>query len=290
MIDQHRRIVDNLRNAPSKFYSLDELSQIKCPCCSKSDYQVSRYPASKSKVFAGQILLQCMNCKVAFVPNTRLNLSEYYNEEYAKEFMPRRLYTGKFYAPENPLWALPEKPVQKRAKFFSNLITERLGNVDRILDFGAGEGFFLKEVQAQEKFAVELDVNSQKILQEELGVQLTDLADVENLDVITSLRSLEHLLFIEVEQTLRAMKRAMKPGGMLIIDVPNGAEQLERFGTGELKQFEQLEPHTMFFSWFSLVLLLNEVGFKLELTNTSYSTVTGEVDAAGPTLMFVCRK
>lgn len=290
MLDM-RQIVNTLRTAPSKFYDVEDLNRLECPSCGhRTSYSVARYPASKSKVFAGQLLVKCNRCDMAFVSDEALKLDEYYSEGYAREFMTRRLYTGKFYAPENPFWSLPERPVQKRARFFSNLIEQKIGVPQKALDFGPGEGFFLKEMKAEQKFAVELDVNCQKILREELDVTLVDLGSAKDLDVITAIRSLEHLFYTDLRVTLTNMRKALKPGGLLVIDVPNGFAQLQRFAGGELKTTEQLEPHTLFFSAKSLKQVLLSIGFKIEFSSSRYSSDHEEfsTELSGETLIVMC--
>lgn len=277
---EYRTIIGNIRSAPSPYFDLEQLSQIGCPCCGLSKYAVRRYPAHKSKTFAGQILLQCKVCSVAFVPNTELDLKSYYENEYAAEFMKRRLHDGEFWSQSNPFWQQGKRlPVQDRATFHSTLLRTVVGNAHTLLDFGPGEGFFLNEVDAEFKYALELDPNCQTILKNELGVELVDrVSSVSNFyDVVTSLRSLEHLPYNQVRTVVTEIHSALKPGGRFLVDVPNGAMQMVKFGLGSLSPFAQLEPHTMFFSGYSLRVLLEQCGFRIEWSTSVYDPDSSEL-------------
>ncbi len=52
----------------------------------------------------------------------------------------------------------------KRARWHARLLEDRFGRLGRVLDIGAGPGFFLHYVNAAEKFAIESDRHSLPML------------------------------------------------------------------------------------------------------------------------------
>lgn len=252
-----------LRTAPSPMFRLKDLRKQRCVSCGGTDLSVCRYPAYKSSFFAGLILAQCRTCGLAWVPVPDLDLDTYYTRHYADEFRSERAYEGAFYADGNPLWSKPTHKVRDRSRQHAADLA-RFGPFGRVLDLGAGEGMFLNEIQAEEKYAVELDAYSVRILTEELGVTVQNLGDrADFFDLVMASHSLEHFTYQNIEDILRGVFRALKPGGLFHIEVPPGAVQLMRFNRGNRPPTQRLEPHTLFYSSHALDRLLRDAGFEL---------------------------
>lgn len=98
---------------------------------------------------------------------------------------------------------------------------------DVVLDIGAGDGHFLKNIQARKKIAVDLSAHVQELTRfgvEVIQVPASDFANQlsEKADVILMSNFLEHLpnkkVLLEV---LAECHHALKPGGRLLILQPN---------------------------------------------------------------------
>jgi SAM-dependent methyltransferase len=258
-----QELVD-LRCAASPRHSLADLAAQRCAACCGQDLVVCRYPAFRSPIFAGQLLCQCRDCGLAWVPNTELDLAAFYEGGYAAAFSPERIYDGPFYGPDNPIWQGPKTRPHQRAETHAQLVA-RFGPLGRVLDLGAGVGFFLRAVAADEKYACELDPNGARILTEELGVTLLPGPEARQdfFDLVVASHVLEHFTYLDLPKILAHVWRALHPGGVFLIEVPTGAEQLDAFSAGRRGRKQRLEPHTLFFSSDAMLRFLHAAGFEM---------------------------
>ena len=114
----------------------------------------------------------------------------------------------------------------KQAKNYNSWLVEKVienmpAKAERIIDFGAGNGSFAKEVEKQSNkkvVCVEPAENMQEHLQGlEKAKSLESLADNEA-DFIYSLNVLEHIE--KDEDVLRLLRQKIKKGGVILIYVP----------------------------------------------------------------------
>lgn len=103
------------------------------------------------------------------------------------------------------------------------LVTNENKSKGNLLDIGAGTGDFLNEANKQGWTTLGYEPNnSAKILAENKGVVFTDDIFVlpnASFDVITMWHVLEHVP--NLEEYIANLKRLLKPGGTIIIAVPN---------------------------------------------------------------------
>lgn len=264
-LQAERAALKRIRTAPSPMVDIADLVRQRCISCDSASDRIAvcRYPAYNSGFFAGLILARCTQCGLGWVPIPDLDLDGYYVNHYANEFRPERAYKGKFYDQANPIWAREIHRPRDRARRHAADVA-RFGPFRRVLDIGAGEGIFLSTIEAEEKYAWELDSYSVQILQDELGVTLQRLeARTEFYDLIEASHVLEHFTFDTLPNILRDAFRALRPGGIFYIEVPIGAHQLDNLTAGQLPERPALEPHTLFFSSYALNRLLVAAGFEL---------------------------
>jgi len=118
-----------------------------------------------------------------------------------------------------------------RFKSIKNLIGDVSDKI--ILDAGSGEGYFLSQIKAKEKFGIEMsEKRVKKSLKKhpKLNVQVGDVKklpfDDGVFDVIICSEVLEHV--DRYEEALIEFKRCLKPSGMLVMSFPN--ERMVAFG------------------------------------------------------------
>jgi len=261
--DELIEIVTTLRTAPSPNFALSELACQVCPVCGERELSITRYPAFKSSFFAGLLVMTCGRCGSSWVPVPNLDLEYYYKHHYAREFRSERIHTGRFFDRSNPIWARKRHPVRDRGLRHARILS-KFAPIGRVLDIGCGEGFMLKALDAQEKYAYELDENVSDILIEEVGAQLITAIDREEFfDAVVASHVLEHFTYQNIRQKISEIFQSLRPGGIFLVEVPPGAQQLADFFQGARPATQRLEPHTLFFSTFSLVSLLREAGFEV---------------------------
>ena len=134
----------------------------------------------------------------------------------------------------------------------------------RILDFGCGAGDFLKLVRpyCEDVLGVELQKSFITSLERE-GVRcVEDVAEVEDhsLDVIVSFHVIEHLP--DPLEVLSVLRKKLRPGGVILIEVPNANDFLLATCRNEyFKRFTLWSQHLILHTKGSLSAFLSEVGF-----------------------------
>lgn len=101
----------------------------------------------------------------------------------------------------------------------------------RILDAGVGLGGLLAPLQNYQRFGVDVSLGYlSKARQQGIHVTLTKLEDLPYLDgyfdAVVSCDVLEHVLYLD--QAVNQILRVLKPGGILVVRVPN-LENLESY-------------------------------------------------------------
>lgn len=158
----------------------------------------------------------------------------------------------------------------------------RLGKDDELLDVGCGYGYFLE--QARNICRVQgLDGNSHAVARcraQGLEVELGSIESVADkwkgrFDVVTGFQILEHVA--DVRSFMTAMVAVVKPGGRLILAVPNNEPFIRRFD--RYNTFNCPPHHVGLWNLSSLRAMAGRFG--LELVDHAYSEVSGRpvVDA-----------
>lgn len=263
--NEAEKTLQTLRRARSPVFDVEKLARMNCSICGSSDLDVLRYPVYKSSLFAGLLLASCRCCGLGWVPieDFDYTLDSFYRDEYADAFFSERTSKLAYYSQKNPVWTKEIHRPRDRARKHAQDVA-RFGPLRRVLDIGAGVGLFLHAVEADEKYAVELDQHAVRILEHELGVtvQSSRAEREEFFDLVMASHSLEHFTYNSIPTVLNDVKCALRAGGIFYIEVPSGAEQLSEFSAGKRRN-QRMEPHTLFFSSASLLRLLLSSGFEI---------------------------
>ncbi|MFH0863355.1 MAG: class I SAM-dependent methyltransferase [Candidatus Altiarchaeota archaeon] len=96
----------------------------------------------------------------------------------------------------------------------------------KVLDIGAGFCEFINNIRAAQKTAVDLNPDTRRMAAADVSVvtsPATDLSRIgdSSIDVVFSSNLLEHLPRPDIVKALNEMRRVLKPGGQLLLMVPN---------------------------------------------------------------------
>lgn len=236
--------------------------RIHCPLCEQSEYTVlyPDLPDYMSNVAGRFALVSCNHCELVY-QNPQLTTSEiepYYQADYVSYFRG----TEKTLSPLR--WFLVNYGLRKRAQ---PLLT--FARQGRLLDIGCATGHFLyymKQQTAWQVYGLEPNAEAAHFAQEafQLDVRIGYLEDKlfpdHYFDAITLWDVFEHLP--EPRAALAAIKRLLKPEGILVLRVPLvdslDARLFGRYWIG-------LDPprHYLLFSRKTLRQMLDQSGYHL---------------------------
>ncbi len=228
---------------------------------------------------------QCAECRCWFLypPPTEEQLSQAYNKAYYGAAEEKFTF---FYVEK-----LLDLFRRRRAKKIVKLVPEH----SSILDIGCGNGDFLNYISKMgnyQLYGIERDEIASKraALKTNIHLQSTALSETdfgENFfDIITLIHVFEHLW--SPEQTLSIISNILKPGGILIITIPNiGSWQAKLFKGNWL----HLDPprHLLFFEPNDLIRIMQEKGFSL-VKEQYFSIEQNPFGVIQSLLNLVCKK
>ena len=202
---------------------------------------------------ASSIIAECSGCGVLrTLPElTDEQLGQYYPEEYWGSAEPSQKWI--------------DSSQSEKTRFVS-----RCGLTGgKILDVGCGGGFFLRALDATrwDRFGVEQGTEAAKAAERAIGAGRVVAGTMDRLpwpdssfDVVTLWSALEHTN--QPLTNLREARRVIKPGGTLIVQVPNAASYQARFFAGDWFALDA-PRHRYHFALPLLDRLLSETGFKV---------------------------
>lgn len=145
-----------------------------------------------------------------------------------------------------------------------NLVSRKCGNAGTLMDIGAGTGDFVKYAQENgwEAYGVEPnDGARERAHQKGVAVYSSITLQKEAIyDAITLWHVLEHLPDLESE--IQAISNTLKPGGWLIIAVPNYKSLDARYYKSEWAAYD-VPRHLWHFSRASIQALFEPKGYEL---------------------------
>lgn len=229
---------------------------ITLPCCPVCDGTRSRPKYEKFNLR----LVECVDCGLVFT-NPRLNPEEiwlrYSPDYFWKEYMPALGVT-------NGTFDLARFDA-RHAPMLRHIARYRPSG-GRLLEIGAGAGFFLKAAERAGWSVAGIEISSEGV---EFATTKLDLdvrrESVETLsfepgsfDVVVMFDVIEHLLDPRV--ALEHVKRVLRPGGVLVVSTPN-LHSVSRLALGEAWAVLSPAEHLYNFSESTLSILLRRAGF-----------------------------
>jgi len=213
----------------------------------------------------------CRNCGFISYPNrykTKAEIIKYYEDEYRRPPGASNIFTG-------------ERKLHYHAHFLHDLLNQwkQSGNEEPVYcDVGAAIGMTLNWLRGHfpkaKLHGVELTKTFVRNAWHLFNVKLDqDFDDTIQYDLITSYKSLEHILDPDVE--LRRYIKALKPNGHLYISVPMWFNELKNFGVGGFDiEYYYSPDHINTWNEAQFEALVGVCGGRIVKTNRTYYGVS----------------
>ena len=205
---------------------------------------------------------KCQDCGLSFVDQNSFNFpKDFYEEQYHQTYIthvePDALNPQVYYEKM-------KKAVKKWADRFGKMLTG--GEI--VLDIGCSTGHFMDLIgnKAKKVYGHELnkkEVNfCRNILKFDVsGQPLKDRFKEKTFDYITMIYVLEHIA--QPKEFLKFIKKLLKPGGKLVILVPNEQDALVNlYNIPEFKKFYYCIEHLFYYNPRTIKRLFDEVSLE----------------------------
>ena len=236
-----------------------------CEICSREDF---RLVATVIREGEGRIF-QCRSCGL-LIQNldwTTSDIQQYYEVEYQET---NSLVAGRIQTPHEHF----TDRLQTIGPIYRN-IAPLLNPRDSVLEVGCGAAALLFRIMetAPDGTGIELYPPFVDYIRNELGIpvynrDINELDLPETFDLIVSIATLDHLP--NPLQTLLTMKRLLRAGGKIYIEVPNYEEALNHFIPAENREkfnrFFWHRAHFFYFTRDTIRALFQKAGFRVDIS------------------------
>lgn len=245
-----------------------------CPLCTGNDFKELYVTTDRHYGISGSYrLVRCGSCALVFL-----------NPMYSDEELAG-LYPSDYYAYQDKFQTSRWKTIAKK------LVGYSIGTKDPhfeapgvLLDLGCGSGWFLESMRAQgwSTYGVEISEAAAALGQKAKGLQILcgtlEQAKFppEFFDYVRSNHSFEHISC--PNETLEEIHRILKPGGKVLIGVPN-IDGLNAALFGRYWWYLGVPVHPFSYSVRSLSTILRKHGFIVDkiVYNSQYTGILGSL-------------
>lgn len=253
-------------NAASEWADTANSPQISCPRCHFTGViERRRSTAIVRPAFPGARIYRCRRCGLSFLAPVPDQPETVYNEEYFQAYAGAGL-------------VFPTESEQLPPRFVARLREiESLTRPGQLLEIGVGHGAFLNLAKQSGWRTTGVDVSQYvaRQVEQRFGIEVFcgtlegARLPTRSYDAVHMSHVLEHLA--DPRRTLVEVRRVLRPGGVLAIEVPNELDSLQtRAGhaAGLLRAYPVKSTHLMFFTPRTLAELVVESGFDVKRVNT----------------------
>lgn len=215
-----------------------------CIMCGSDNYRLLIEAKDRHTASETFQVVECLDCGLAFTnPRPKQEfMSDYYPEDYSPHqhvtqrsrrisaFLETAVLRDGFGYPPGP--SRLDKIFAVLGRILIHRSRRKLGWIDyreggKLLDFGCGAGTFLKDMERAGWSVMGIDISERVAdrVEDELGIPVIvgtlphPKLEPESFDVVTMWNALEHVH--EPREVLQAAWDVLRPGGELVIGVPN---------------------------------------------------------------------
>lgn len=239
-----------------------------CPICQMNSFKVvlNANGAAADK-FNSFTVIQCQNCSVEMTnpQPEESEMAEFYDEEFVSYQDELSKHPHKI--KDKMFNYLISASANQKLKFVESVF--KIGADSKILDVGCGKQIFLQKIKTKyqcEVLGVDFSENVVNYSKTTLNIPCIQ-GGVPNIDkqnyydLITMWHYLEHEL--APVSVLQKSYSLLKPGGKLIIEIPNAAS-IENKVFGHQSYLRDLPRHLFHFSPLAIENILKSQGFSIE--------------------------
>jgi len=241
------------------------MSEFKCLICGNTKYRVIKEHTRDSEHRVVECSKGCGLHQLFPLPSLQED-EKYYNENSH----------DKKITPDFDIDQLFQKFYYQNKSRIDYLKAFGIASNNKILDFACGYGFFIEMLEKEGYIADGIEISEDRlaICEKRLGKGYSRIRNInlqkdnlpeeleEKYDVVTMIHVLEHL--IEPKEVLEKINRLLKPGGLLVIEVPNEANLMMEISK-EFNDFFYIRDHVAYYTPSILCQLVKDCGYEVLL-------------------------
>ena len=246
-----------------------------CPICGASD---ARLVTRDLRFDKKADVLQCSECELVFLDQKTFQLSpDFYEKEYHQSYLTH----------VEPDALNPKAYFEKMKKVtapWADRFAGMLKGSEVVLDMGCSTGHFMHLIKHKVASVSGHDLNTKEVsfCKQELGLDVSSAPLAERFqegtfDFITLIFVLEHIA--DPIQFLKDLKKFLKPGGKLLIVVPNISDPLiSLYDIPEFRSFYYCVEHFFYYNHKTIATLFEKSGLKGEVETMQEYPLTNHLN------------